>query len=95
MISFSQGNGDRIYKLQNCVVKLTAKSLALLKDWDNKYPTIIYDSKYLKQLAMDIFGPDILAISSVFGNPSRSALVRHQALDPERLEFLLGIVCVN
>lgn len=88
---FSQENGDRNYRLENGDVRLRSSTVKLLKWWDLTYPTILYDSKYLKRLAIDVFGMDCLARSTVFGtrhgqNPS----AHHRALDGTKLNFIRG-----
>lgn len=82
--------GDRHYKLQHCDVTLKRQTLEDLKDWNVAYPTILYDSKYVKKLLMDVFGLKCLVKSSVGGNMARNANVQHEALDKIKLKFVRG-----
>lgn len=65
-------------------------SIRLLKNWDEKYPSVLYDSKYVKVLLKDVFGLECLAISSVGGTMARNQAVQHKALDPVKLDFIKG-----
>lgn len=90
MLYFSQENGDRIYQLGNGNVKLHSTSLKFLKFWNHRYPNVLYDSKYLKKIAVDVFGMDCLAKSSVGGTFARSARIRREPLDVTKLNFVRG-----
>lgn len=61
-----------------------------LKIWDERYPDILMDSKYVKTLMLDVFGKGCLAKSSAGGNRARNASVQHDALDAIKLEFVRG-----
>lgn len=69
---------------------MKAATVATLKFWDQRYPDILMDSKYVKTLMLDVFGSECLAKSSVGGNWARNAPVKHDALDAIKLEFLRG-----
>lgn len=69
---------------------LYAETLRALQSWNKKYPTILYDAKYLKKLAVDVFDEICLKKSSVFGFPARNGAVRHEALDAAKLDFVRG-----
>lgn len=85
-----QEKGDRNYRLTNGDVKLTSNTVTTLKFWNGRYPGIIFDSKYLKKLATDVFGLECLAESSVFGTRAQNANVQHGALDGTKLNFMRG-----
>lgn len=82
-----------MYRLPNVEVKLLANTVEKLKEWNQKYPTVLYDSKYLKKLAIDVFGIECIRSSSVYGTPARNSNVQHNALDATKLNFIRGI-CV-
>lgn len=88
--NFSQEKGDRKYELPHDEVTLYAETLRILQTWNKKYPTVLYDAKYLKKLAVDVFGEICLKKSSVFGFPARNATVQHEALDAAKLNFVRG-----
>lgn len=69
---------------------LKSKTLNLLKSWNKKYPTVLYDAKYLKSLAMDVFGRECLENSSVYGTPARNSKIQHKALDATKVNFVRG-----
>lgn len=69
---------------------LYAETLKVLKAWNKKFSTILYDAKYVKKLAVDVFGKICLKNSSVFGFPARNADVQHEALDAAKLTFVRG-----
>lgn len=69
---------------------LKSNTVEALKIWDMQYPTIIYDRKYLKELAKDVFGLECLAKSSVGGTPSRNVKKQHAPLNPTKLKFMRG-----
>lgn len=85
-----QQNGNRNYKLENCTVQLKANTFLILKEWDQIYPDIFYDRRYLKEMLKDVFGIKCLAASSVGGTPARNKAVQHQALHPVKLKFIRG-----
>lgn len=86
----SQEQGDRTYKLNKEEVKLKSNTVAVLKHWSIRYSTVLYDAKYLKKLAIDIFGEQCLKLSSVFGTPARNTNTKHEALDAPKLNFMRG-----
>lgn len=73
-----------------CNVELKAATVNTLKFWDQRYPDILMDSKYVKTLILDVFGKDCLAKSSVGGHWARNAPVKHDALNAIKLEFARG-----
>lgn len=90
VLCFLQENRNRYYKVENCEVMLKSNTIEVLKMWDMQYPTIIYDRKYLKELAKDVFGLECLAKSSVGGTPSRNGKKQHAPLNPTKLKFMRG-----
>lgn len=91
---FFQENGDRLYKLENSSVILQSLTVDTAKLWNNRYKTNIYDSKFILMLALDIFGLDCLARSSVFGGRSWNSDIQHAALDKVKRKFLEGNVTI-
>lgn len=91
---FFQENGDRLYKLENSFVRLLSGTVDTVKFWNNRYKTNIYDSKFVLLLAIEIFGLDCLARSSVFGGRSWNSDVRHEALEEVKKTFLEGNVTI-
>lgn len=89
---FSQENGDRSYKLENSVVRLSAGTVDKAKLWNSRYKSNIYDSKFVQLLSIDIFGRDCLARSSVFGGRAWNSNIQHAALDEVKKSFLQGNV---
>lgn len=89
---FSQENGDRLYKLENSVVRLLSGTVDKAKLWNNRYKSNIYDSKFIQLLAIDLFGRDSLARSSVFGGRSWNSNIQHAALDEVKIRFVQGNV---
>lgn len=87
---FSQENGDRLYKLENSVVRLLSGTVDKAKLWNHRYKSNIYDSKFIQLLAIDVFGQDCLARSSVFGGRSWNSSIQHAALDEVKKRFLQG-----
>lgn len=85
-----QEEGNRNYQLINEDVKLYAATVRILKEWNKKYPTAIYDSKYLKKLALDVFGKECLARSTVYGTTARSSNVQREPLNLAKLCFVRG-----
>lgn len=83
-------NGNRIYRLENCEIKLNEDTMQTLKFWDERYPNILMDQKYLGRLAVEVFGMECLAISSVYGMPARNSNVQHAPLDEKKLKFVRG-----
>lgn len=83
-------NGNRIYRLENCEVQLNEDAINTLKFWDERYPNILMDQKYLGKLAVEVFGIDCLANSSVYGMPARNANVQHAPLGEKKLKFVQG-----
>lgn len=71
-------------------MKLKVDTVDKLKMWNEKYPTILYDRKYLKELLKYAFGMECLALSSVGGKPARNKNVQHAALDKIKLKFIAG-----
>lgn len=85
-------NGVRHYKLANCEVTIRSETVNRLKFANIRYPTILYDSKYLCEIAKEVFGTDCLKQSLVLGrNPKRA----HAALDKTKLKFVRGLVSVT
>lgn len=64
--------------------------MKLLKSWNRKGSDIFFDSRFLKELAMDVFGREVLKRSSVGGKAARNVRVQHEALDPHEIEFIRG-----
>lgn len=85
-----QVNDDRIYKVADREVVVKSKTVKILKEWNQRYPTILFDSKFLKELLKDIFGMKCLASSSVGGGRARNADVQHKPLDFIELRFIRG-----
>lgn len=85
-----QENGSRFYEVGNHEIKLTNTTIETLKFWDERYPNVIIDSKYLKILAVDVFGLERLALSSVYGGRARNAQIQHEPLDGQKLQFVQG-----
>lgn len=86
----TQQTGDRIYKLENCDVKLLFVNIKTLMEWDSKYPGIEMDYKYLKLLSSDVFGLECLANSNVLGRHTWNATESHNRLDETKLKFVQG-----
>lgn len=85
-----QENGNRNYQLANGDVILLSNTVITLKDWNTKYSTVLFDYKFLKRLAVDVFGLECLARSSVFGMQARNSTLQHVALDSTKLNFVRG-----
>lgn len=85
-----QHDGNRNYQLANGDVILMSGTVNTLKDWNTKYPTVLYDTKFLKRLALDVFGSECLARSSVFGMQARNSILQHETLDSTKLNFIRG-----
>lgn len=83
-------NGNRMYRLESCEVELSEDAMKTLKFWDERYPNILMDQKYLGKLALEVFGKECLAISSVYGTPARNVNAQHAPLDKEKLKFVEG-----
>lgn len=71
-------------------MKLKSRTLSAVKTWNDIYPTVLYDAKFLKKVAMDVFGRECLKNSSVLGQPARNSNVQHAALDATKLNFVRG-----
>lgn len=91
LILFAQEQGDRIYDLADGEIKLLSKTMNDLLEYNTTFPTAHYDYKYLRKLAIDVFGVDCLKVSSVFGTRARNANIRHKALDASKLNFIRGM----
>lgn len=65
-------------------------TIKTLKHWNKVYPNILYDSKYLKRLAVDVFGLECLAKSSVLGRSANNTTAQHAPLDAVKLGFMRG-----
>lgn len=78
-----------------CNVELRAVTVDTLKGWDQRYPDILMDRKYVKTLMLDVFGKDCLAKSSAGGQQARNSPARHDALDEIKLEFVRGNFNIN
>lgn len=72
------------------MVALSANTVKLLLEWNDKYG-FLYDGKFIKRLALDVFGRDCLSKSSVFGNRSHNSGVQHERLDETKVKFVKGI----
>lgn len=76
-------------------MKLSHVAIKKLKLWNQRYPSNIYDGKYLKKLAVDIFGLECLSKSSALGSRSRSTGVQRLRLDTIKLKFIQGIFLLS
>lgn len=85
-----QEKGNRNYHLANGDVILQSATVNTLKCWNTKYSTVLYDSKFLKKIAVDVFGLECLGRSSVFGMQAWNSSLRHDALDLTKLNFVRG-----
>lgn len=65
-------------------------TLQTLKFWNERYPSIIFDGKFLKMLVVDVFGIECLAASSVFGGRVWNSQSQHVALEKAKLKFSQG-----
>lgn len=71
-------------------IVLNENTVSLLKRWNAEYETVLYDSKFLKELLKDVFGLLCLSMSSVGGTPARNKDVKHDRLDQVKLKFIRG-----
>lgn len=70
-----------------CDVVLRINIVKSLIFANSRYPTILYDSKYVKLLANEVFGIECLKKSTVIGrNPNKG----FSPLDPTKLRFVKG-----
>lgn len=101
---FSQHEGNRHYLLKNGVVQLQKSTIETLKNWYQNYPDVLLDSKFLKRLALDVFGGDCLSKSSVLGKKSKRSVLGdktnmsaevHPALDAVKLDFMRGTLLTD
>lgn len=92
---FEQEKGDRNYRLSSGDVKLQSNTVNTLKKWNDLYPTILYDCKYLKRIAVDVFGILCLKMSSVFGTRARNSTAQHERLDVTKLSFVEGSFVIS
>lgn len=91
MYIISQEKGNRNYQMRkNENVHLRLSTINTLKQWNERYNTVIFDSKFLKKIAVDVFGMNCLANSSVFGNKARNCGKQNVALDSDKLDFMRG-----
>lgn len=80
----------RHYNVGKNDVLVRRATVDTLKFWNARYPSIIYDSKFLKELATDVFGIECLSRSNVFGKRAWNSTSKHLALDELKLKFVEG-----
>lgn len=79
ILIFLQNQGNRIYLMGNKdEVKLQKETVKNLQRCNAERPSIFYDAKYLKELAVDVFGVKSLSQYAQHG------------LDPMKLDFVRG-----
>lgn len=65
-------------------MKLRSSTMQLLKEWNERYPTILFDCKFVRKSIIDVFGIERLAKPPVFG--TRIC----ENLDATKLNFVRG-----
>lgn len=93
-----QADGDREYLLEGgtVTVQLQFSTIEQLKYWNcnTAYNQNFMDAKFLKRLAIDVFGSECLKRSSVLGRAANNAEQLHEPLDPKKLDFMRGMYAI-
>lgn len=85
----------RIYHLEKGAITLRSKAIKDLQRLNQNYPGVLSDSKFIKKLAVAVFGADCLKDSSVYGKQARNTFIQHQPLDEYKLNFTRGMVFIH
>lgn len=88
-----QQAGDRLYEQGKIILR--RNTVYELKRWNILESFGTCDRKFVKELMMDIFGINVMKISSVGGGiPNNAKTVKHVALNAERTQFIRGLYLI-
>lgn len=69
-------------------MKLLSSTVEILKYWNQRYPKIVFDSKFVKRVALNVFGLECVTRSSALDTRQRNSTAL--PLDPTKLNFVRG-----